>query len=671
MSKPSFSNIDLWLFEYAEGNLTDDQVANLELFIIQHPELDVDRDMWEMAHVPAAAVAFDGEAALIKRKPVGAYWSIGVGAAAMCTLLFIGYTFFTHEDEVAANLDRLSATEEASELYASNLILNTANERALKEEVADLRNLVASLESELYKSRGNSRNSDQIVSIEGLYNNADQTGIDNGNFRELRALGNYEIAAFANSSTNQIIIASNDQAIGNDVASNNGLMSNDQATNDDITGNNNAINNGIANNHLISSDYPIITSSNTSTTGVLELSTAVAASQEEDTPIANTQEPINSLKPNALQEIVKEIQPVSREIFTDTEASNSEDQATNSTHRNATLSVDYEDSYKYKFSRFVRNVRRMANNPIALKNHRDAYHNVPGMTSTDLNFGATGTMIAPRFQAMSRLQNRGTSNELFSNQIGFDGYVFDMRGGIGVQMTQNYYNNGGIQSREIAITYSPKFSVNPKLSIEPAFRFKMGNKMLDADRMEGASQVEYIPGNAIDYYKDGTTPVGSMLWYRDLGLGLNVNTQWFYASAQVDNVFRHGDNLYSNNLKEQRRAGTYFVASIGTDWESNDSQWETQRARFSISPYVIYRNYENINELWAGANFRAYWLTMGFAVSSNMDPSASMGVVSSNKRFSLTYNADYSQSSVTNERSLSHQLTLRLVGKQSRVGRRH
>lgn len=632
MSKPSFSNIDLWLFEYAEGNLTDTQVSQLELFILQHPELDVDRDMWEMTQLPQQEIPYKEEASLYKRTPIGMYWAVGGGIAAMFGLLVISYAFFLQDDTVDANLNRLAITQAATEDYARGLVNVTANERALKEEVADLKMLVASLENELYKKRG----TNQLASINDLEltNDAEQTGIDNGNFRELRAMNLSEANGVAIATSNQILASYQSAGI--------------ESTSNQSTG-----------------TYGTSSNSNNSE------NTTVSAPQDEFTTFVSTLEPMMGLKPNLLDEMAATIQPVTRDVFEGNPTALAQSQESERKNQNFTLSVDYEDSYKYKLSRMVRNIRRMANNPIALKNYRDAYHHVPGVTSTDINFGATGTRIAPRFQTMSRIQNRGTSNELFSNQIGFDGYIFDMRGGIGVQMTHNYYNNGGIQSSEVALTYSPKFSVSQKLSIEPAVRFKMGNKMLNANRMEGVSQVEYIPGNTIDYYTDGTTPVGNMLWYRDLGLGLNVNAEWFYASAQVDNIFRHGDNLYSNDLTEKRRAGTYFVATLGTDWESNDSQWETRRSKFSISPYLVYRNYENINELWAGANFRAYWLTVGAAVSSNMDPSASLGIVSSDKRFSLTYNADYSRSIVTNERSLSHQLTLRLVGKQSRVGRRH
>jgi len=623
MSKPSFTNIDLWLFEYAEGNLTDDQVAQLELFILQHPELDVDRDMWEMAQVKQEDTVYADQKTLIKRKPVGAYWAVGAGALTMFALIFGSFAFFGISDTQESD-EYLSETVEYSEDFAYELLNETAVERELRQEVSELKALVTSLETQIQRSKETtSGNPDGNVVIVASVD-ARSTGVDNGNARELGPLGATQNAFVASNAVN-----GNAHDTGN-------------------TG-------GLQNSH-----------------GTINASSPAASIQALaiSEPVI-TMESMTSVKSSFLETERFAVQPVSREMFNTSVVSNDETETMVSSNESQGRSVNYESSYKHKVSKFIRQLRNMANNPIALKNYRDAYHQVPGMIATDLNFGATGTMIAPRFQTMSRLQGLGNENELFTNQIGFDGYVFGARGGIGVQMTHNYYNQGGIQSGEVAITYSPKFSVNRKLSIEPAFRFKMGNKMLNSDRMEGTDQVEFIPGNTIDYYQDGSVPVGKMLWYRDMGLGLNVNTEWFYASAQVDNIFRHNDNIYSNDLTLKRRAGTYFVATLGTDWESNDSQWETKRSKFSLSPYLVYRNYENVNELWAGANFRAYWLTVGASVSSNGDPAASLGVVSSDKRFSLMYNADYSRSYLTNERSLSHQLTLRIVGNQSRIGRRN
>ena len=89
MSNPSFSNIDRWLFELMEGNLTPEQEAQLEAFLLMHPELDVDRDSWELAKVDSnAIVEFPDKHKLSKRRPIGLYMSLSF--ASMAGLIAIG-----------------------------------------------------------------------------------------------------------------------------------------------------------------------------------------------------------------------------------------------------------------------------------------------------------------------------------------------------------------------------------------------------------------------------------------------------------------------------------------------------------------------------------------------------------------------------------------------------
>ena len=51
MNNPNFENIDRWLFDYVEGNLSSKQESMLENYILNHPELEVDLDMWRMSNI--------------------------------------------------------------------------------------------------------------------------------------------------------------------------------------------------------------------------------------------------------------------------------------------------------------------------------------------------------------------------------------------------------------------------------------------------------------------------------------------------------------------------------------------------------------------------------------------------------------------------------------------
>jgi hypothetical protein len=320
----------------------------------------------------------------------------------------------------------------------------------------------------------------------------------------------------------------------------------------------------------------------------------------------------------------------------------------------------YQLMMKTKAGSFGRKVMGMMNNPIALKNFRDPHYNIPGLSVSDINFSSAGSQLATRVQTLSRLQWQGKENQQLMNQLNLDGYVFAVRGGFSLQLNHSMYKNGGINVADMAIAYSPKISLSNTVSLEPSFRFKMGNKSLNHSKMDGANQLELERGVVEDYYADGSTPIGNNLWYKDFGAGVMVNTQWFFAGVQIDNVFRHKDNMYSNSTDSPRRSEYNIIASAGTDWVSRNK-------KMSLSPYVVYQNEGELSELWVGANARLNWFMIGASFSSTRNPSATIGARF--KNFSIYYNADYSKSIMTGERSLSHQVTLKFLGKQSRFSR--
>ena len=51
MNYPNQENIDRWLFDWTEGNLSSDQVFMLEEFLLVHPEHQIDADLWQQANL--------------------------------------------------------------------------------------------------------------------------------------------------------------------------------------------------------------------------------------------------------------------------------------------------------------------------------------------------------------------------------------------------------------------------------------------------------------------------------------------------------------------------------------------------------------------------------------------------------------------------------------------
>jgi type IX secretion system PorP/SprF family membrane protein len=569
MSNPSFSNIDRWLFELMEGNLTPEQEAQLEAFLLMHPELDVDRDSWEMAKVDSNTIVdFPDKQKLSKRRPIGLYMSLSF--ASMAGLIAIGLY------SMLGDFTQFS-------IQANLLSKNGLNDSTLKQT----------------------------------------------EFNKLQE--------------------SNDLASKNDEST----MNSEEGT--------------IAQAQAMHSEMPLTYSGfSTTETGVLDVPNLGLAFQskgldevDEMTSIfesSSTHEsPLNdSPKRTALKTqkavplyIAKKETGISRNTY-------------NYINQKRFGASEYHLSLSARVGIIGRRVQRMMDNPVALKNLNDPYYHVPGMQSNDINFAAVGSLLATRVQTVSRAQWLGKSNQQLMNQISVDGYSYAMRGGVGFQLNHNYYGNGSIENYHASFTYSPKFSISRQIVLEPAVRFKMGSKML-GNAIQTGSMVEFDRMNAQQFYSAGQQPIGRMLWYRDLGLGLMVNTKWFYASVQQDNILRHYDNIYSQDFSDPRRAPKHLVASIGADFQS-------AKEKIMISPYLVYQKEDQLSEAWAGFNLKFYWLTVGGALSSNLEPAASVGLKF--KHFMLQYNADLTNSQIYNSKNLSHQLTLRFLSKPSRVGQR-
>ncbi len=319
--------------------------------------------------------------------------------------------------------------------------------------------------------------------------------------------------------------------------------------------------------------------------------------------------------------------------------------------------VDQSNTFKRKISRLLRKVKRMADHPVALKNTKNQYFHVPMMTGFAANAGMVGAARGNRVQMTTRNQWVGEASQQLQNTISWDGYVYALRGGLGVDFNYNTYRENTVEDWQAGLTYSPKFSLSKNVSLEPALRFKMGVKKLDIPAQSLGQSIEMDRNNVVAMFDNANQPTGTELWYRDVGLGLMLNTKWFYAGLNVDNVGGHYNNYYSSQPQGDFRANTNFKAVAGTEYESLSRDMR-------LSGYVFYQNFGALNELWAGANAQYKWMQFGMAVNNNADIAGSAGVVFN--KLSLHYNVDYVESQLLARKQLSHQITLRVLLPPSR-----
>jgi hypothetical protein len=565
MSNPSFDNIDKWLFEYTEGNLSSQQVDQLKQFLLHNPELEMDLDAWESARVEAVPVVFPNVDSYTKRPVAWVFPTVIL--ATFGVSLALGWLTY-NEIKNAAHVESVARVNEINYVKKINEV-KSSKSAVQQNKVSSVTTTIESfLATE--KSSPYSRASQMDFAIE--------TGIASLNKKEKLSGRSLEVLKSIEAKhKEETLLAETEESEGMEVF--------------EIEKKSNL-------------------SKNNTTTNIPE--------KAED----------NS---EAIEESIETAKAMSR----------SHDR----------ISSNYNKSFSSKVKSTIRKIVRMTDNPIGLTNSKDIYYHTPGMQTLDVNFGTVGSLLQPRLQTVSRAQWTGHGNQQVANQISFDTYVKDIRGGIGVQLNHVYYGKGAYQVGQFALIYSPKFSLSKNVVIEPAIRFKMGNKRVFNQKLVPGQMVEIDRRNEGLYSSEVVNSSTQDLWYKDVGFALMSNTKWFSAGVQIDNIGKHYSNVFENSDKNDY-AGRHITATIGTDYVSRSKL-------FSFSPYIMYQKMENLSEIWGGSNFRYKNFILGGGISSLGDYAGSIGLKS--KRLMITYGIDNTYSVLLDKKLLSQQLTLRIL----------
>jgi hypothetical protein len=558
-----------------EGNLTQEQEAQLEEFILNNPELELELDSWQAAKVDPVTFEFPNQESLYrneKRKRRILPYYIGVAMGFVVLLLTLNWK--NHPEVKLADNAKINTPQKVLANKVSNLTSEiTSSKSSQKTEAIDNRASISRKNQEYSISAKKS----PILTVNQNPNSSENYNTDVQKI--------------------QIDLKSNITPMIMDKANNN-IAENQEDTNLSI-----------------------------------DLTANIIQSEEK------IQVSIDSMETKITE--VKE----NKNTFNKPKKSNNN-----------------EEMKSLSIGKMISKLNDYMGNEIGLKNTRDHQMHVPGISQLDANFSSAGDVSSMRFRSMSRAQWINNENQLFSNQLSLDWYSKSLKSGFGIQGNYKYYGNGVIQDWNTAIIYSPKILVSKSLLIEPGVRFKMGNKLLNDSKVTGVSQVELERNNSLDFYADGSLPIGNQLWYRDLGVSILLHSRWFYLGGQIDNLLRHNDNIYSNNISNPRRIRNHIAIKAGTDYESKSG-------KLSLSPYIYYEKFENREETWAGLNFQYKTWAVGGAISTKKNLAVSTGLRFS--KFAVTYQFDRTYSNLIGQILSSHQLGITINSKVSRSPRRY
>ncbi len=648
------NNIEKWLFDYYEGNLNQEEREALEKFVLLNPEYASEMDAWSEAYVENEEFEYHNTESLYQKKRKIGWIGWSSAAAILITGITLSFLFFSQPAEM--NLDlAVEIPNQKKDAFNPSIVSenrihstssNSSNDPIVADENIELTNELN--DQNLAMNEGfvhpyKQKNVDQIKK-----NDANKAVVNLKKMDQKQAnLKNQDsnLKMIQNNAKEDLLVVnkSNNSLNQNNISDGqNHIIAQNQKTNlktdlksDDIELNNEVVANNKSNDELIS----------------------VIPGNANNPVVENEFAHLEPVKAEVDKDIIL-YQALGKLDFDSGNYSGSYDGNPDySKSSDIDLSANLKNSSRKTTSKFIRDIKRAFNNPSGVTNLRDPNLVIPGFNPIAFNPSLAGGMLKTRIQLSYMNQWTGTSQMQHMGNLSVDSYVYAMRGGIGFNLQFRDFGKGMYRNYDASLIYSPKINFGKFLAIEPSIKFNAGAYTLDRDKVQPGGQIEMERGNIYQTFESGETPIGSQKIYYDLGVGLFVNTKWFYAGFSMDNIFRHKENIFSNDLVDQRRAPYRINAVIGTDFESRNKN-------FSGSPFIVYQHYDKNNEFYFGSNFRFYWGTAGISVSDKGNISAQAGIQF--KKFKMMYQYDWTKSELMGVKGHSHEVMFRFTIKPKR-----
>lgn len=89
------NNIEEYIFDYLEGNLSGDELTEFKSYVNSNPEANAELNDWKKTYVSSSATVTSAEFSSLKKSNKGYYWATGIAAAF---LLGIGTMALIEDD---------------------------------------------------------------------------------------------------------------------------------------------------------------------------------------------------------------------------------------------------------------------------------------------------------------------------------------------------------------------------------------------------------------------------------------------------------------------------------------------------------------------------------------------------------------------------------------------
>ena len=549
MNSPNHENIDHWLFERLEGNLSAEQEQALSLFLLLNPEYDIDADVWEKTKVnfPEIDPVMVSEMGFgvnqveekRKRRPL-AFWLLSSTAAVAIILSVVSFLATSPNNRIVNKKAPLAATQKETRIVKTSAKGNKPTNFSYS--AFGFKNSIIALNNTKYKSG--------------------QAGLNN--------------------------LSSTEALIG------------------------------------------------------IELS-------QENTKKVPATFTIPLLQPLHINAIAQGDEPTLAGQEISEESSINEENG---------FSLKLPSLNLKKSSSLYKYLKKDVVNPT----QKDRVYFAQEKSHLDISDAFAGNRSQTRFQSSTIARWIGTADQKLSQQLSIDGYARNLKSGFGIVSNYVDFGQGAIKEWNVRFIYSPKIALGKYVSIEPALSYVVGQKKLNLSKINNHSLFEYNTAQVQQFNYNQNQAFGDQLYYRDLNANLVLNAGPLYGGVSVQNLFKHQDNIHTNQFDTIYRANNTTSFFAGTDFSARHGE-------ILFSPMIMHTLNQSIAHTQVSATLQLKGLVLGGNYTLNAGYGGLIGYQSEN--FSIIAQSLKTKPYTGIQASFVHQLTIRINTNISRKTRRY
>lgn len=625
MSHIDKHNIDEWLFNHFEGQLSFEEESQLMDFLESNPQYAEDLDLWANARIEEPEEEYPAMRSLLMEEPVeviigagattaglAAWQRWGIGIAAVLGLGWMGYEIV--EDNTNPNAAEVVQVAEEQSTGTLNTTFNTTlnsngNEQPL---LADANSM-----------NGNSTNANP-----GLINRAHL----NTNIHFNAGMNEFGMFPWQNAQT------TNNGNVPVNAVVNNG--------NTNINNTNNGLNNGVDPNALANNGQNGNNGTNNNPITNVE-------TNPEWSEVAIAEE---NLAVNGIEGL-----RTGDGFFADPEwarkviiaPSDLDGDGIRSAHEHAPSYSDLDPTGVFPF--------RVPYKGVGFYNERNVALVVPENNPLTINPALAGNVGegTNRFQTNYRYEWPGTDAQAHKATLSYDTYIKGIGGGIGAVASYDMADNGLHTSSHVGVMYARAFEFKmkhskdgerthtSKFTITPAI--KVGYTQKKINQGDGDASVEPERGFVLNIADD--PELNTSYGYQDVAAGIHLNANKMYAGAAVDHITSPIESMEDVDMSNQRVPRRY-TAYVGTEFKKK------RESTTSYRPALLFNQQGDISELWFSQELQLNKMVLGAGLASNGSLRGKVGANLGNAN--LAYQYDNTKSAYLDANKGSHELVFTL-----------